>query len=285
MGWTAGINHQAMPGVPVPKAAAIARRAGFGVIELNAVEGGEVGLRMSEAAATALRTAVEREGVQIGALTSGLYWRYSPTADDSTIRSKARDIARQQLSLAAALGARAILVVPGQVGAISGEPLVRYDVAYERAQEFLAALAPEAESAGVDLAIENVWNRFLLSPLEMRHITDEVGSERVGVYFDVGNVLLYGYPEQWIEILGRRVRRVHLKDFRRSIGTLAGFVAIGSGDADWEAVGGALRRVGYDGPLTAEVSPTESERDDIEGYVARIGRQVAGVMQRMGASN
>lgn len=281
MSWIAGINHWAMPGVPVREAAVIAKRAGFGAIELNLDEDGELGLGTSETEARAIRSAVESEGLQIGGLATGLYWRYSHTADDPGTRERAREITKRQLSLAAALGAGAILVVPGQVGQMMGGPVVRYDVAWQRAEEFLTALAPEAESAGVALAIENVWNKFLLSPLEMQRIVDERQSDAIGVYFDVGNILLYGYPQQWIEILGTRIRRIHLKDFRQSVGTLAGFVDIGEGDVDWEAVGVALHSIGYDGPLTAEVFPNEQEQANIEEYVGRIGQQVNGVMQRM----
>jgi len=282
MSWVLGINQWAMPGLDVRAASALAKRAGFEAIELNLDEDGELGLRTGDAAAQALGLAVQDAGVRVGGLATGLYWRYSPTSDDAATRQKASDIARRQLSLAHALGAGAILVVPGGVGAPMGGPLVRYDVAYERAREFVAALVPQAESAGVDLAIENVWNKLLLSPLEMRQFVDGAASERVGVYFDVGNVLLYGYPEHWIDILGPRIRRVHLKDFRRAVGTLDGFVDIGAGDVDWEAVGEALRRFGYDGPLTAEVFPTEQERSDVEAYVTRVGQQVACAAQRMG---
>jgi hexulose-6-phosphate isomerase len=162
-----------------------------------------------------------------------------------------------------------------------GGPIVRYDVAWQRAEEFLTKLVPEAESAGVVLAIENVWNKFLLSPLEMQRMVDERKSDAIGVYFDVGNILLYGYPQQWIEILGKRIARVHLKDFRQSVGTLAGFVDIGEGDVDWEAVGVALHAINYSGPLTAEVVPNEHAQANIEEYVARIGQHVHGVMQRM----
>lgn len=276
-----GINHWAMPGVAVRDAAALAKQAGFGAIELNLAEDGELGLQTATAEAHALRAAVAATGLQIGGLSTSLYWRYSPTADDPAIRRRAREIAARQLELGAALGVDAILVVPGQVGAAMGGPSVRYDVAYERAQEFLGTLAPVAEHAGVTLAIENVWNKFLLSPLEMRRLVDEIGSERVGVYFDVGNILLYGYPEHWIDILGARIRRVHLKDYARSIGGLQGFVDLGAGDVDWEAVGAALHRVGYRGPLTAEVFPSKEERADLPSYVMKIGQQVAAVVARI----
>jgi hexulose-6-phosphate isomerase len=279
--WIAGINHWAMPGVPIREAAVLAKRAGFGAIELNLDEHGELGLGTTEADAQRIRSAVEAEGVQIGGVATGLYWRYSHTANDPGTRQRAQDITKKQLSLAAALGAGAILVVPGQVGQMMGGPIVRYDVAWQRAEEFLTKLVPEAESAGVVLAIENVWNKFLLSPLEMQRMVDERKSDAIGVYFDVGNILLYGYPQQWIEILGKRIARVHLKDFRQSVGTLAGFVDIGEGDVDWEAVGVALHAINYSGPLTAEVFPNEQAQANIEEYVARIGQHVNGVMQRM----
>lgn len=276
-----GLNLWALPGMAVRAAAALAQQAGFAALELNLDETGEVCLTTTVAEAVALRATVEQRGLQIGGLSTGLYWRYSPTADDPAIREHARVIAERQLHLAAALGAGAILVVPGQVGAVLGGPMVRYDIAYERARDFLRALAPVAERVGVDLAIENVWNRFLLSPLEMRQLVDEAGSERVGVYFDVGNILLYGYPEQWIAILGARIRRIHLKDYDRSRAGMAGFVALGAGDVDWEAVGATLDQIGYHGPLTAELFPSDDERRDLTAYALRIGQEAAEVIARM----
>jgi L-ribulose-5-phosphate 3-epimerase len=280
MTWLAGLNHWALPGTAVRDAATLAQQAGFDALELNLDEAGEVSLATTAADARALRAIVEGAGLRVGGLSTALYWRVSPTAEDAATRARARTIAARQLELAAELGAGAILVVPGVVGRAAGGPLARYDVAYERAAEFLAALAPAAERAGVDLAIENVWNKFLLSPLEMRRLVDEVGSPRIGVYFDVGNILNIGYPEQWLAILGHRVRRVHLKDFRREP---PGFVDIGGGDVDWPAVGAALRDGGYDGTLTAEVTPTPAERADLALYAARVARDVRAVMARMGA--
>lgn len=280
MTWLAGLNHWALPDTAVRDAATLAHEAGFDALELNLDEGGELGLATTAADARILRTTVERAGLRIGGLSTALYWRYSPTSEDAATRARAREIAARQLDLAAELGAGAILVVPGVVGRAAGEPVVRYDVAYERAAEFLVALAPVAERAGVDLAIENVWNKFLLSPLEMCRLVDGVGSPRIGVYFDIGNILNIGYPEQWLAILGDRVRRVHLKDFRREP---PGFVEIGSGDVNWSAVGAALRDGGYEGTLTAEVSPTPAERADLARYAARIARDVRAVMARMGA--
>ncbi|HUE13217.1 MAG TPA: sugar phosphate isomerase/epimerase family protein, partial [Planctomycetaceae bacterium] len=108
---------------------------------------------------------------------------------------------------------------------------------------------------GVRLCVENVWNKFLLSPIEMRQFVAQFGSEWVGTYFDVGNSLAVGYPEHWIPVLGSTIRRVHVKDYRRAVGTTDGFVELLSGDVNWPGVMGALRSVGYDGWLTAEMIP------------------------------
>ena len=113
-------------------------------------------------------------------------------------------------------------------------------------------LAPVAEKHRVAVGIENVWNQFLLSPVEFRDFIDECESEYVGAYFDVGNVLAYGFPEQWIRILNRRVKAVHMKDYRREVGSLAGFVMLMEGDVAWPPVMEALRAIGYDRAVTAE---------------------------------
>ncbi len=140
--------------------------------------------------------------------------------------------------------------------------VIPYDLCFEHACEGLRRILPIAEEAGVVICIENVWNKFLLSPLEMRDFIDSFNSEMVGVYFDVGNVLLTGYPEQWIRILGKRIRRLHVKDFKRSIGTVDGFVDLLEGDVDFQKVKEALVDIGYDGYVTAEILPFESGRPE-----------------------
>jgi hexulose-6-phosphate isomerase len=159
------------------------------------------------------------------------------------------------------LGLDAILLVPGGVGAdfIPGFPVTPYDVAYCNLVAALKGLAPTAERLGVTIGVENVWNKFLLSPLEMRALLDTVSSKKVASYFDVGNVLQFGYPEQWIRILGPRIKRVHFKDFNRTIGNLSGFCPIGEGDVDWPAVMAAFAQVGYDGYVTAEIFDAEAD--------------------------
>jgi hexulose-6-phosphate isomerase len=161
------------------------------------------------------------------------------------------------MELAVAMGAPGVLVIPGYVGLpwdATVQP-VRYDLAYERLRGALETLAGDAERMGVTIMIENIWNMFLYSPLEMRGLIDQVDSPRVGVLFDTGNIVQFGFPEQWIRILGSRIKEVHLKDFRRAVGNVSGFVSLLEGDVNWPEVMAALAEISYDGFVTAEVFP------------------------------
>ncbi|MGV7115253.1 sugar phosphate isomerase/epimerase family protein [Paenibacillus kyungheensis] len=241
----------------IAECASIASDAGFTGIELSLQAEGELALDSSESELIAIRNTVIDQGLEISGLATGLYWEYSMTSDDQKIRQHAIDICRKQLEVAAALEVDAILVIPGGVGVdfIPDYPVVAYDLAYERALEAISQLSTEAQSVGVHIGIENVWNKFLLSPLEMKSFLDDIHSAYVGAYFDVGNVVYSGYPEHWIHILGERIKKVHFKDYRREVGGLAGFVDLLAGDVNYPAVVNALREIGYTNYVTAEMIP------------------------------
>lgn len=244
-------------GTTVAEAIRLAKDAGFDGIELALNETGELSLESTEKELSGIRQQLVDAGLEIAGFATGLYWSYSMTSEDASVRAKAIDICKRQIESAAALGADAILVIPGAVGVdfIPDSEVVDYDKAYDRALEAISRLAPEAERAGVAIGIENVWNKFLLSPLEMRGFIDAVGSPAVGSYLDVGNTVHNGYPDQWIRILGQRIKKVHFKDYRRQAGGLHGFVDLLAGDVDFPAVVKALGEVGYDGYVTAEMIP------------------------------
>lgn len=235
----------------------LAREAGFAGLEIDLSDDGPLTLSSSPKEIAEVRTSAERAGVQLSGLATGLYWSANPASADPAVRFRAEAILTKQIEVAHALGLDAILVVPATVGAdfIPNCEVVPYDVAWQRATEFLRAALPAAEKAQVRICVENVWNKFLLSPLEMQKFIAQFDSEWVGAYFDVGNCLASGYPEHWIPVLDRKLRRVHLKDYRRAVGSVDGFVEILSGDVNWPAVMGALRAIGYDGWLTAEMIP------------------------------
>lgn len=233
----------------------MAKDAGYDGIEFGLDETGIVGLDSSDEDIRELKRIAEGEGIETPSLATGLYWRYPFTSSDRNTREKAKSIVRGQLDLAALLGADTILVVPGLVGAdfIPDGEVTEYDVAYDLALEAFMELKEYAEEVKVNIGLENVWNKFLLSPLEMRDFVDKIDSPYVGVYFDVGNVVSTGYPEHWIKILGKRIKKVHFKDFRVSVGNINGFVDLLSGDVNYPAVMEQFRKVGYDDYVIAEM--------------------------------
>ncbi|TYP79608.1 sugar phosphate isomerase/epimerase family protein [Paenibacillus methanolicus] len=251
-------------GMPAADCIRLAKAAGFEGIELALNEEGELGLQTTEKEALRIKSLLQEAELAISGFATGLYWSYSMTSESPEKRSKAIDVCRKQLELAAILGADTILVIPGAVGVdfIPGSEVVDYERAYERALEAISTLANDAKQTGVHIGIENVWNKFLLSPLELRGFIDAVGSDYVGSYFDVGNVVHSGYPEQWVRILGKRIKKVHFKDYRRQAGGLHGFVDLLAGDVDYPAVVAALESIGYDGYVTAEMIPSYAHHGD-----------------------
>lgn len=258
-----GINYWAFPpkgdGSALSQAEAIAaaKSLGYDCIELTVEAEGGLSRKTTRDEASRIRKAADDAGIEILTLASGLAWGESPTDPDPGVRARAIATYERSLELCSWLGARTLLYLPGMVSAsfVPGYAPQAYEEVARRAKAAVEALLPTAERLKVKLAIENVWNRFLLSPVEMRDFIDQFGSEWVGSYFDVGNVLLYGHPEDWIRTLGKRIAAVHMKDFRVSVGNLDGFVDLLSGDADYRSVMRAFRETGYGGPYTAEIVP------------------------------
>jgi L-ribulose-5-phosphate 3-epimerase len=242
---------------PVKEALREVKDLGFDAIEL-AIAGSGVLTPQTTRAECAEIVALAREmGLEISSLASGESWAYSPTSSDAAVRRKIGEFTQGALQVAHWLGLDAYLYVPGAVEVffLPDAEIVPYDVAYTRARAAITALVPQAEALGVALCVENVWNKLLLSPLEMRDFIDSFGSPCVGSYFDVGNVLAFGYPEQWIRILGQRIRRVHIKDYKRAVGSADGFCDLLEGDVDFAAVKAALAEIGYNSYVTAEILP------------------------------
>ena len=273
-----GISIWAFPNQEPRDCFRMAKRFGYDGIELSFDESGPISPQSAETELMEIRKAAESHGLSLYSLASGLYWSISLTAEDPAERERAEQLVRKQLDAAAALGCDTILILPGMVSGLgAADPVVPYEIVYERAQAALLRLAEYAEKKRVTIGIENVWNKFLLSPMEMRDFIDRIGSQRVAAYFDVGNVVRDGYPEQWIRILGHRIAKVHFKDYKRAIGTISGFVELLAGDVDFAAVMRALREVGYDGGVTAEVFPSNS---DFEAFLRKTSEAMDCILQK-----
>jgi L-ribulose-5-phosphate 3-epimerase len=243
---------------PIDDALATAKAAGFSGMELCIGPEGVLNTETSQAECEQIRSQVDQSGLVVETLASGMSWGFNPTSDDKAIREKAIALHAKALERAAWLGCKALLFVPGVVKSPLSSDLIRYDTAMERAKEAVKRLLDVAEKVGVDLCIENVWNGFLYSPLEFAEFTDSFGSKRLGIYFDVGNGLgFHQHPPHWIELLGKRIRRVHVKDFQEAFGFLGAysFCSLGAGQVPWAETMAALHGIGYESTLVAEMMP------------------------------
>jgi len=230
-------------------------KAGYEGVELIVSETGELNMKTTEKEMLAVKKMAEDLGLSICSVGAWNLWANNLVSDDKKIAAYAKDIVKQQITAAAAYGADTVLVVPGYVGTPFAPGIVSYDVAYERAQTALSELSGFAAQMKVSIGVENVWNKFLLSPLELKRFVDEIGSEYVGVYFDVGNIIYIGYPDQWIRILGKRIKKLHFCDCRADQCGLGMFVDLFEGDVDFEAVMHAIRDIGYDDWAIVEFLP------------------------------
>ncbi|HUT32109.1 MAG TPA: sugar phosphate isomerase/epimerase family protein [Planctomycetota bacterium] len=253
-----GLNAWAFPAsVSARDAMRYAKKAGYEAIELNLADKGEIGLHTPKPSLKKIATAAKRIGIEISSVSTGLYWAYNMASDDTAERKMAGKVLSKQIETAAALGCDAILVIPGSVMVAFdlAKPKVDPDVAWDRALAGIRAAVPKAEDLGVTIGIENVWNTFLLSATEMRDFVDACGSRRVAAYYDPANIVKYGLPDQWARVLGKRICRVHFKDFKRNVGNLDGFVHLLDGDVNYPTLMAAFKAVGYKGYVTAEIFP------------------------------
>ena len=232
----------------------LVREVGFDAIEGQTVT--------DEHEAEEIKKAADDAKVRIHSVMNMAHWDNPLSSSDPAVVEKSLEGMRTSLHNAKLWGAEAVLLVPAVVN-----PQTTYREAWTRSQKQIRKLIPLAEELKVIIAIEEVWNKFLLSPLEMPRYVDEFQSPWVKSYFDVGNVVLYGYPQDWIRNLGKRIAKVHLKDFKRLEDGYR-WVNLGDGDIDWPAVRKAFADVGYNGYAT-----TELEGGD-EAYLRDVGKRV-----------
>ena len=243
---------------PIADALKQAKRAGFEALELCIEKTGVLSVTTSERECTDIRKAIDASGLAVDSIASGMSWVCCPTHADPKVRRESIALHKAALQRCAWLGCSSMLFVPGAVRIpwdTSFAP-VPYDQAIMRAGKAVESLQPVAEKLKVELCVENVWNGMLYSPIEFSAFIDAFESRYIRAYFDIGNVLGYHQdPADWIRILGKRIGRVHAKDFKRSVGTLDGFCDLGKGDVPWADVTEALRKIKYTRTIIAEMMP------------------------------
>ena len=223
----------------------LCRDIGYDGLEILLTESGELTMASGSSDYAAIQRMSSTAGVEVTSICGA----GDLTDNDPAVRDAYKAQIRKMLEAAEELGLDTVLVTGGR-----NNEKVPYDVAYERQLAALQELAPEAERRKVNIGLENIWNKLLISPLEFRDFLDKIGSDFVGCYFDTGNVVLYGYPEQWIRILGKRIKKIHFKDFRMDHNDRRyEWSQLMQGQVDWPAVMREIRAIGYDDYVITEV--------------------------------
>jgi len=202
----------------------------------------------------------DEKGIGLRTMASGFYWGCSLASPVGEEREKAITFSKKYIQTAAHLGVETILLIPGAVDVAwdDSRPVIPYQEVWNNASSSLKELVPLAGDAGINIGLENVWNKFLLSPMEMKIFIEQFNSPNIGCYLDLGNTLANGYPEHWIMLLERHVKAIHVKNFERTDcgGVLHGFGdSLNEGDLDYKKIKTALKSINYQGPLTVEMIP------------------------------
>jgi len=241
----------------------LARDAGFAGIEMRTVSDAKE--------AETIRAASAKTGLRVHSVMNSDHWTFPLSSDDPAVVDKSVAGMETSLGNAKLWGADTVLLVPAVV-----DPRTSYKDAWTRSQQVIRErILPRAQELKVVVAVEEVWNKFLLSPLEFARYVDDFASPWIKAYFDVGNIVFYGYPQDWVRALGPRIVKVHLKDFKldRPNGRF-NWKNIGEGDIDWVEVRRAFNDVGYDGWMTTEIDGGDAAY--LKDVVARFDRFLSG---------
>ena len=234
------------------------KKNGFDALELSVSSEGVINTNTSKAECEIIRKKIDDSGIFVDSIATGMSWGVSPTSNDRSIREKSIKLHQDALKVASFLDCKALLFVPGVVKSPISPDIVRYDKALDRLREAINQMLPIAEDLNVDLCMENVWNGFFYSPIELRDFVDSFDSDRLGFYLDIGNLIGYQqYPPHWVELLNSRIKRVQIKDFQENFDWTGSFsfCDIGAGDVPWKETIEALNAIQYKSTIIAEMLP------------------------------
>ncbi len=257
-----GITQIVISNMSLDESLALCKEAGYECIELSFREGGSLDINMSDTDIKAVRKKCDAAGVDISSVIGGYSVRGNMLSLDPEERKNGGKSVKRILEIADVLGVDGMLLHPGQLTSAG-----TYQQAWDGLLTELKGLAPIAESHKCAIGVENVWNKFLLSPKEMKEFVDAVGSKFVGTYLDTANMMAYGYPEHWIRELGGRIKKVHFKDFKRREHR---FVNLLDGDTDWPLVMKEFRNIGYDSYAVHEVGGDRAALVDLGARMHKI---------------
>ena len=226
--------------LPITDRFKLARDVGFEAIELPTMP--------DQNEAEEAKKASDVSGLKIHSVMNQAHWQFPLSSPDKEAVAKSMKGMETSLHNAKLWGAETVLLVPAVVN-----PQVSYGDAWKRSQKQIRELIPLAQELKIIIAVEEVWNKFLLSPIEFANYVDSFNSPWVKAYFDVGNVVLYGYPQDWIRTLGPRIVKLHFKDFKFAK-RQAEFVNIRDGEINWKEIHAALGEIGYKGTATLEIA-------------------------------
>ena len=234
------------------------KSSGFDALELSVPSEGIVTTNTPKTECSTIRKKIDDSGIFVDSIATGMSWGVSPTSDDESIRKHSISLHQDAIKVASHLDCKALLFVPGVVKSPISPEIVRYDRALDRLREAINQMLPIAEDLNVDLCMENVWNGFFYSPIELRDFVDSFDSDRLGVYLDIGNLIGYQqHPPHWIELLNSRIKRVQIKDFQENFDWTGSFsfCDIGAGDVPWKETIAALEAIQYKSTIIAEMLP------------------------------
>ncbi|MFC1479078.1 sugar phosphate isomerase/epimerase family protein [Planctomycetota bacterium] len=242
-----GITQLCIPGT-VEEVAEKTAKWGYEVLELVMdTEGGILDLDTPDTRKKEITSIIEDAGIELVSLVARPVAEFPLFSNDKEVRDKGIERCCRVLDTAAFMDCDTILLVPGKL-----MPEHFYDEAIDYLVESLQEIGPYAKEKGVQVGIEPVWNKFLVSPMDMLHVIQKTDNPNIGVYIDTGNMVFWNYPEHWIRILGTHIKKIHFKDFKRE-GMNLQFVPLGEGEVNWNNVMQEIRGAGYAGPVISEV--------------------------------
>tara|TARA_B100000809_G_scaffold113054_1_gene111588 strand:- start:4383 stop:5177 length:795 start_codon:yes stop_codon:yes gene_type:complete len=258
-----GVTQIILGDMSLDESLSLCAEAGYDALELTfSASGKDLNIDMTASELEGVAKRCADAGVTIAAVLGHYAERGNLLSPNAGEREACCRCLARALEIAGSLGTDAVLLHPGQL-TVEGT----YSRAWQDLVSALRDLSSVATQHSAAIAVENVWNKFMLSPREAVQLVDEIDSDWVGIYLDTANMMAYGFPEHWIRDLGPRIKKVHLKDFVRRG---SNWVDLMDGDTDWPTVMTELRAIGYDGTLIHEVGGDHAQQVEMAARMRRI---------------